>query len=178
MFCKGAWYLLLYKEETWYSTGKLILFPFFIFSCYEAQNWRNTWIFKHFSVRFFIEGFRAHWKDSVKPAAAPVLPLHIQVGMWPDTAGCILSASLLPIELFWYSLTTAAPREKKTPRSAVILNSLPLVKKHPIKKRKKNLDPVRRQVSVHSKHSYLLLVIFSRTISSVNTYSDLHVDFD
>lgn len=101
-------------EKTWYLIENLIPSSIFLFSCYMKHKIKEILgFYEHFSVSFFTEDIRTHWKDPVKPGAAPVLPLYLQVGMWPGSAGCILSASLLPIDLFWYSLTTAAPREKK-----------------------------------------------------------------
>lgn len=146
-------------EKTWYLIEKLIPSPIFLFSCYMKHKIKEILgFYEHFSVSFFTDDIRAHWKDPVKPGAAPVLPLYLQVGMWPGSAGCIASAH-------WPILVQpdhCCSKGEKT-WSAVILNSLLLVKEHPLKKPYKKLDPVIIQEgSVHSKQSYPLLVIFPK----------------
>lgn len=130
------------------------------------------------SVYFFIEGIRAHWKDSVKPGAAPVLCRHLQVGVWPGTADWILSASLLPIELFWYSPTTAAPREKKN----VVSCNFELIavdERTPFKEVLQKVGSCQKARRVCAFKAQLSSAgYFSKTLSFVNTYSNLHVDFD
>lgn len=131
-----------------------LLFFLLLFSCYMKYDIKEILRFyENFCVSFFIDGLRPSWKDSVKSGAAPVLPLHLQVGMQPGTAGCMLSASLLP--------NHCCPKGEKT-WSAVILNSLLLAKECPLKKCYKKLDPVRRQEgSMHSKHSYPLVIFLN-----------------
>ncbi|XP_009326452.1 PREDICTED: transmembrane channel-like protein 1 [Pygoscelis adeliae] len=45
----------------------------------STKNKEILGFYEHFSVYFFTEGIRAHWKDWVKPGAAPVLCRHLQL---------------------------------------------------------------------------------------------------
>lgn len=73
-----------------FLTNTLIPSPIFLLVHYMKLKIQETLEFyKHFNVSFFIKDIRSHWKGLVKLGDAPVLPLRIQLGMWPDTAGCM-----------------------------------------------------------------------------------------